>query len=520
MHQVFSRTWPVAALVFMAVVFIVPLWAVHSPGMPDYPAHVAGFHLITGDEPRSNYYFVHWLMVPNLASELIVPGLANILPLETATKLFLSLAVVMWVAGPSLIHRALFGRFGVAPLAGALFVYNANFTWGFFNYYFAAGLSLVVFAAWIVTGKRRPPAVLTGFAVAVAALYLFHLFAVIVLGVCIGCFELSRALAQKPFAWRLLWSRLWPVAVIFAPAAGAFLFFKSAGGGAIEFNYADSVGDRFSSAAQWYFSEPAYLVIGALAIGLFAGLTYDKVRIHADAKLAVLGMAALTLIAPEWALGGWGVDMRLPAVLGALTFAAVDLRLPRALMFGLAGAAALVAVGNAASLTADWLERDRQYAEFRQALKSVPMESRIFTVLDGDALDDISDPPFWHMTEFAIVDRGAFTPLMFTTKGQHVIQLRPPYDRLAAATAQQGSPPDATELADLALGRDKDDPDINEVFPYLKYFQCHFDMAVVVHGGGEQADLPDFMSVRHAGSFFTIYDIHPTGICASHEPAK
>ena len=144
----------------------------------------------------------------------------------------------------------------------------------------------------------------------------------------------------------------------------------------------------------------------------------------------------------------------------------------------------------------------------------MPLGVKIFTVLDGDALDETSDPPFWHMAEFAIVDRGAFVPLMFTTKGQHVTQLRSPYDKLAAATAEQGSPPDATELSDLALGHDKDDPDIDQVFPYLKYFQCHFDMAVVVHGGGQQVDMPDFMSLRHAGSFFSIYDIHPTGVCS------
>jgi hypothetical protein len=517
MHPFFSRSWPAAAVALMAGIFIVPLWCVYSPGMPDYPAHVAGFHLIAGGVPRSAYYYVHWLLVPNLASELVVPLLAHLMPVEIATKLFLSAAVAMWVVGPSLIHRALFGRFGVAPLAGALFVYNANFTWGFFNYYFAAGLSFLVFAAWIATAERRTPAVLGGFAIGIFALYIFHLFGMLLLLAYIGSFELTAALRARPMRWQAIWARLWPVAAIFAPALFAFLFFKSAGGegGGIEFNYADSLGDRFGSAAQWYFSEPAYLLIGGLAIGIFAGLAYGRLRIHPAVKLLVMGLAILTLVAPEWALGGWGVDMRLPAVLGALTFASLELRLSRPALLGVAVAAVIAALGNATALTADWAARDRQYSEFRQALRSIPEGTRIFTVLDGDALNDISDPPYWHMAEFAIVDRGGFTPLMFTTKGQHVIQLRSPYDKLAAATAQQGSPPDATELTDLALGRDKDDPDVNEVFPYLKFFQCHYNMAVVVHGGGEQADVPDFMSVRHAGSFFTIYDIHPTGICAN-----
>jgi len=307
------------------------------------------------------------------------------------------------------------------------------------------------------------------------------------------------------------------VLAVFAPAAAAFLFFKSAGGesGGIQFNYADSLSDRVGSVAQWYFSEPAYLLIAGLAILVFAGLVYDRVRIHPGAKLLVVVLAVLAATAPEWALGGWGVDMRLPASLGAIAFAGFELRLPRAALAAVAGAAVVVAIGNAAATARDWSARDAQYREFRTALRDVPLGTKMFTVLDGDALGDISDQPYWHMAEFAIVDRGAFTSLMFATKGQHVIQLRPPFGKYAAATAEQGTPPDATELSDLALGRDKDDPDIDEVFPYLKYFQCHFDMAVVVHGGGEQADVPDFMSVRHAGSFFTIYDIHRTGICSS-----
>ena len=145
--------------------------------MPDYPAHIAGFYLIAGGAktmPLAAYYAIHWVLVPNLASELIVPLLAKLLAVESAAKLFLSVAIAMWVLGPAAIQRALFGRIGLAPLAGAFFAYNANFTWGFFNYYFATGLCFLVFAAWIATAKRRGPYALTGFALAICALYACH----------------------------------------------------------------------------------------------------------------------------------------------------------------------------------------------------------------------------------------------------------------------------------------------------------------------------------------------------------
>lgn len=515
-----SRYWPAAALSVLVAIFILPLWCVTSPAMPDYPAHLAGFHLTAGGaqhRPLSDIYVIEWRLLPNLASDILVPLFAQILPLEPAVKLFLSIAIAMWVTGAALIQRNLTGKIGVAPLAGALFASNANLTWGFFNYTFGAGLAFMIFAAWIKRRETLGPKTLAGFTLAVFALYVCHLFAACVLVVLIGGVELTAFLRAKDFTLKALYPQAIRTGIIFVPAFLASFFFKSAGGegGGVEFNYADTIGDRFGSAAQWSFSQPAYLVIGGLSIAILAGLAYGKLRVHPAMKLTLLILATLTLIAPEWALGGWGVDMRLPPVLGVIAFASLELRAPKRLVAGFAALIIAVAATNAATLTADWMHHDKQFREFREAIRIIPQGSRLFTVLDGDALSNISDQPYWHMAEFAIVDRSAFTPLMFTTKGQHIVQLRHPYEQYAAATAQQGSPPDATELANLALGREELDTDIRDVFPYLKYFQCHFDYAVVVHGGGSQADLPAFMQLVHGGSFFSLYKIHPTGMCAA-----
>lgn len=520
MLAILRRDWPVAALLALAVIFMAPLWLVTSPAMPDYPAHLAGFHLTAGaaaKAPLSEFYAIEWKLLPNLASDILVPLFAQVMPLTVAVKVFISLIVLFWVSGAALIQRALTGRIGVFPLAGALFTTNANFTWGFLNYTFGSGLSFLVFAAYLAKRKKLTPLTIAGFVAAVCVLYVCHLFAALILGLLIGSFELTALLREKDFTLQGLVKRFLPIVLMFLPTAFAMLFFKSAGGegGGVEFNYGDTIGDRFGSVAQWSYGEPAYLVIGGLAILILAGLAYGKLRIHPAMKLVVLLLAAITLIAPEWALGGWGVDMRLPPVLGLITFASLEARADRRLLAGFAGAVVLVAGVNATTLSLDWISHDKQFEEFRAAAKVMPPGSKIFTVLDGDALSDISDQPYWHMAEFEIVDRGAFTPLMFTTKGQHIVQLKSPYDRIAAATAQQGSPPDATELSNLALGREDADADIKEVFPYLKYFQCHYDYAVVVHGGGQQADVPAFMQLVHGGSFFSLYKIHPTGMCAT-----
>jgi hypothetical protein len=513
-----SRDWPIVALGCVTALFILPLWCVGSPAMPDYPAHLAGYHLIAGGaetQPLSDYYAVHWRLVPNLASDILVPLFARVLPLETAVKLFLTIAVAMWASGAALIQRAITGRFGIAPLAGALFAANANFTWGFLNYTFAAGFAFLIFAAWIALKGRRTWPVLIGFTLAATALYICHLFGACVLIVLIGLYELSATVRDGDLSWRTFVKRGATVIAIFVPAGFLSLFFKSAGSGGVEFNYADSIGDRFGSAAQWAFSDPAYLVIGGLAILILAGLAYGKLRLHPALKPVVLVLAVLTLVAPEWAAGGWGVDMRLPPVLGVITFASLELRAGKPLKIAFGAGVVLLAVLNAGLLIQSWSGYDRQYSEFRTAIRDMPVGAKIFTVLDGDALSDLTDPPYWHMAEFAIVDRGAFTPLMFATKGQHVIEVKPPYDRIAAATAKQGSPPDVTELSDLALGLSADDPDIDENYPYLKFYQCRFDYALIVHGGGERADVPAFLHLVHDGSFFALYKIRRTGLCAT-----
>lgn len=521
--DVLKREWPTVALGLAALLFIAPLWCVGSPAMPDYPAHLAGFHMLAGQAPLgwSKYYFIQWQFVPNLASELIVPALAQVLPLETATKLFLSLGVAMWILGPAAIQKALFGKVNPLPLAGVFFAYNAPFLWGFFNFFFAAGCGFLAVALWIRL-QDAPMAKKTAlFAVVFTLLYFFHLFALLTVLLLLGCYEISRAVIDKAVSAKALAWRAAPLLLAALPALLAFVLLKPAGiEGELAFNLMDTLEDRIEAAIGYYFDGPALTLTGILIGFWFAGIVSGFFRVEKRMifPLIVLGLA--TALAPEWAMGGWGGHLRLPAVLGAMLFCSCTTDLSQTRLKVLAGFIALGLAVSAAKLGVDWADYDRQYTEFRQALANVPPGAKIVTVLDSAALSDKSDQPYWHMAEFAIVDRGAFTPLMFTTKGQHVVQLKAPYDRLAAATAQQGSPPDVTELDYLADSRTDLDPDIDEYYPYLKGFQCHFDVALVIRGesdSSEQSDpdmLPKFLSLRKAGSFFALYDIHPTKICA------
>jgi hypothetical protein len=513
-----QNDWPAVAVFAAAAILVVPLWYVDAPAMPDYPAHLATFFLISGgakDPTLAQFYRIEWGFIPNLAAEILVPALGKFVSLAIGVKLFLSAAVAMWVLGPAYVHRLLYGRFGIGSLGASFFAYNANFMWGFLNYYFAAGLAFVVFAAWIANSNRNGPWRLAAFAAAVTIVYFCHVFAAALLGLLIGAYEAASLVEQRNSSPAEVLKRLGAIAVPFLPAAIAFLLLKPAGadGGRFEFNLASTWQDRIDSAILLHFDKPAYYLLVALVLFLAMGVWRRWISFHPRLKILLTALAVLTVFAPEWAMGGWGVDLRLPAVLGVFAFTAVDIRFAPKALGVLAGAMLALLVYSAAALAGNWRYYDARFAEFRAASQSIPRGARIFTVLDGDAMGLASDEPYWHMAEFAIVDRGAFTPLMFATKGQHVVYLKPPFDKWAASNANQGSPPDVSELDDLEAGQIDGDKDIRDVFPYLMYFQCHFDEIVLIHLNGTRSPVPDSLRLRHAGSFFAIYDVAKTDNC-------
>ncbi len=355
------RDWPLVALLFAALLLAAPLWSVATPTMPDYPAHLASFWLIE-TKGGGAAYTIHWGFIPNLASEILVPLLARVTGLEQAARLFLTMAVCMWVLGPAAINRLLFGRWNIAPLFGAFFAYNANFSWGFFNYYFASGLGFAVFAAWIACETKSPRA-LAGFALAVIAVYFSHIFAAATLLLMIAGYEIAQA---RQTGTRLS-ARALKVAAVYAPAALAFLALRPSNAGDLRvlFDLADTMQDRFESLVAHNFDNPAYTLPILLLAGLGLALWRGRARLHPAMGGALAVLFAGSLLAPEWAMGGWAVHLRLPPVFAAMLFAAAEFDFAPRTARALAGVALALIAWSAFDLAAAWRPYDRQVEEFR-----------------------------------------------------------------------------------------------------------------------------------------------------------
>jgi len=512
-----GRSWPIAASVLAFAIMVWPLWAVATPAMPDYPARLAGYYLAGGGATLSPFYGIAWMPVPNLAGEIAIPALGRVLTLEPATKVFLSLAVALWVWGPWLIHRALYGQWGVAPLISAFFAYNANFMWGFLNYYFAVGLCFAVFAGWIASENWPRLLRVAVFGAAITILYFSHLVAAILFLLLVATFE-----ATNPrLTWRNVNRPFVDMAIISLPIV-LLLLMKPGNStdGKITFSIIDTLPARIESVVQTSFGEPATYLILVIALLFGLGMWRHKVFVHPRMHLPLIALALGALLMPERAMGGALAHLRLPAFAAAVLFASCDIRLSRPLKAVLVVAVFVGLAWLSLNLARQWTTYDRQALEFRFALANLPRGSRLMTAI-GSRVP--LSPLYWHIAEFAIIDRSAFSPQMFATKGQHIIYVKPEMAPFAPRAPIKGIPTHVKYLNKLAAGGSKNPKTqsfLCQRWPHLFYFPCHFDAVLVVHGKRKPQASVRMLRPIYAGSFFTLYEIRGPRVCASDQAPR
>jgi len=123
------------------------------PPLVDYPNHLARMHLLAAGGDA--FYSVHWTVLPNLAEDLIVPPLGQVMPLDIAAKLFLVTIFALMAGGVIWLNRVAIGVWQIWPLLGFLLLYNRILLWGFLNYLIGVGVALCGTALWLSLERRR-----------------------------------------------------------------------------------------------------------------------------------------------------------------------------------------------------------------------------------------------------------------------------------------------------------------------------------------------------------------------------
>ena len=398
-------------VVILAVSQVVPIWAVAYPPLLDYPSHLARITILSHyfDVPAfRDAYELNIRLLPNLAIDALGIPVALAAGVETAGKLFLSLAIVLFYLGVDRLSRALHGRPSWLVLAQAYFVLNVSFLYGFVNYVFGVALFLVSFAVWVAT-RRKPDA--RGAAVTCAlmvACYFAHLTAFAFFAVGIAVF-LAGEVAARHATLRSLALGVVPIVV------GGLVYLLAR----LPHQSGVIVWDGFYGKLKglgWLvlaYNWPIDVAIGSVfaVAATFLVLRRTQFTGHRSA-IALAGVFVVLFVGlPTGLHSGYYIDRRflIPAVIVALAgvrFEASTRTVQTAL-----GLALLATLARSACVGYYWIELDSKLAQQVELQRQIPDSARVYSM----AFIDISDKQQW-MHEMAF-DKAS----LYATVNRHAI---------------------------------------------------------------------------------------------------
>ena len=431
------------AYVAAAIAVIFPLFLVEIPPLVDYPNHLARLHVLANYESsallRQNYG-IEWRLIPNLAIDGIATILAPFFQPPTVGRIFLALTILSTIGGVAALHRALFGRLGLWPLAALATAYSLPFAWGLVNFQFSVGLCLLSCAAWIASDRWHPTLRMTIFNLAATLVYLSHLFGYGALVFVIGLGELNRAIGRHGLLARATLQRMVLTGLCFSlPMVLFFLGQINSESAMAPLPLGTWFGDVFSKASAVFSAFLFYggvadlglilVVVAFVAVAALAG----RLNVSPYMTWPLIGLAAVTIGAPS-VVQGLFLDARCGFVFGCFAIAGINPTISRerirlALQFSLIAVLAM----KEAAIVQTWAEWNEEYQDFQEALQTIAPGSRVLTVHDygpGAAVDPLTVK--WYMAApifpaiartlawrnidtLAVLDRQAYSPTLFKT---------------------------------------------------------------------------------------------------------
>src|SRR5947209_3999712 len=149
------RTVAALGLALCALV-VFPLMLAPVPPLVDLPGHLARIDILSRIG-RSSFIASHWSadqwFVANLLFDAVTLGLAAVLPVVAAAKIYLALAMALTMSGCVALHRAHHGRWSLWPLASVLLLYNWPLLFGLMGY--VGGIGLMLWSAALLKLAER-----------------------------------------------------------------------------------------------------------------------------------------------------------------------------------------------------------------------------------------------------------------------------------------------------------------------------------------------------------------------------
>lgn len=489
----------------------VPVLSVVQPPLADYPNHLARVHIWMSSV--SDWAVPHvqpvWALQPNMAFELIVGPLSEIVSLEDAGRAFVVLTIASLTIGPAILGRVLWGQFTVWSFLPFLVVYNRLFFWGFLGYLFSLGMGFALSSLWLKKVGRGQRLSWYVMACAMATLMLaLHLYAFAVFCIVITVLTLRMVdgLPLLSRQWILECAyRLSPVLIalgIFALGAPVFESNHSVAWGHWESKVTSVVGLLVGPNAR------TDLLLACLTALILFGVFWLRLcRLSGD-KYLLLGLAILLflhLLMPTQLFSSYGADQRLPIAIALFVSVLIQPceRGPSRLMhWGLAGLFVLV-VARVLLVRQDWLGYEPIHKDLMRSYQELPRQSSVMAVVGTSNSRGLPRVPLTEHAGYAVISRGVFWPGLFAypIHGAQTIAFKDAGMVPKNIAKLQKVP--LSDLDDVVAGR-RDYPDFD-----LRHISPCYRFIVVMREDGLAGNLPEHSvlgDLRFRGVYSAIYE--------------
>jgi hypothetical protein len=411
--QQFLRDRRIVACVIalLAAAILLPIWIVHYPPLLDFPNHLASsFVLAHLHDPAYNFgqfYASDWGLKPYIAVDFVMMELGRILPPLVAGKIVLSIGALGLPLGAWFFLRQVHAGEDALAFWFLLVAHNVFFRYGFVGYFCSMGLMFFALGLWL--RWLRSPSLLRwlGVCAALTATYFTHIFGFAFALLIIGLYSLTRPRLRE---W--LWSGALAIPGI------AFYFISSRAvekqGGGAEFR---TIADKVESFLLILHSNSFLLDVASLAgvavVFIFAWPRNREFKWDWRWVVAAAGLLVAYVALPIGYGDGWNVDIRALPVFFILIFTMA--------CFGRRGwylipLALVIFAARTYNITQDFRAAQPELEGLAKSFTMTPPNAHVLPIVE-DLEDDPMDQSVAHFWSYGVIDRGWFSPYLFTLPG-------------------------------------------------------------------------------------------------------
>lgn len=457
------------------------------------------------DDDLARFYEIHWAPLPNLAMDLLLPGLIRYFDIYIVGKTFLAIVLIVIATGMWAVNLAIFRSPSMGPILALPFLYNVTFILGMLNYLLGVGLSLWAFAGWIMIRDYDWRLRLLLSTASVVVLFFCHLFAVAIYMLLLSCFEIW-IFSRRPKIFGNLARDGGAVIMPMALVLALMLFTPTTE--LVTWAVWTSWKAKLTNIA-WVWPPYYPIIDGALSllVGAVAiwGLVRRRFHLHPVGWLVFVAGVLTYLCLPNTLFGSLHTDSRfsVAVLFGVLALSRWDAH--AVLRRGVLAVLVAVISIRLALTSMMWLHFDSIYSEFRDALHELPRGRTLLVAREEPARPLYNRAwPLNHMGCLAIIESSAFVPNAFTRSGAQILSVTDAYrmidmDRNALV-------PKLDEI--LFAARNSEAPEL--VGRHFAQWTEDFDFLLLLYPRSQPRNpLPEILSPVHSGRAFTIYRIGP-----------